>query len=92
MKTNEKEFITIKIRRNRYRKVFLDDILYCKAERAYSTIITKNAEYTFCEPLKNVEPLFEFEDNFVRINKSYIVNLTLWESICNSSVRLNNNI
>lgn len=72
----ERKFITIKIGINRYRRVFLDDILYCKADRAYSIIKTKDSEYTFCEPLKNIEPLFEMHDSFLRVNRSFIANLT----------------
>lgn len=54
----EREFITIKTEKNRYRKIYLDDILYCKAERAYSIIKTIDSEYTFCKPLKELENFF----------------------------------
>ena len=70
-----KEFITIKIGTNRYRKVFIDDIILCKADRAYSTIKTNDSEYVFCEPLKNLEEIFKMHESFLRVHKSYIVNI-----------------
>ena len=71
----EKEFIAIKIGINRYRKIYLNEILYCKADRAYSVIKTDDSEYTFSEPLKNLENLLT-STAFIRVNRSYIVNLT----------------
>ena len=47
----EKEFIAIKIEINRYRKIYLNEILYCKADRAYSVIKAEDSEYTFSEPI-----------------------------------------
>jgi len=69
------KFITIKTGTNRYRKVFLDDIILCKAERAYSSIKTDDSEYVFCEPLKKLEKIFEMHESFLRVHKSYIVNI-----------------
>ncbi len=46
-------FVSIKIATNKYRKVFLADILYCKADRSYSIIKTIDSKYAFCEGLKN---------------------------------------
>jgi len=69
------DFVTIKIGKNRYRKVFLENILYCKADRAYSLIKTNNAEYSYSVSLKKTEYLFEKYSCFLRVNRSYIVNL-----------------
>ena len=71
----KKKFVSMKIARNEYRKVFLADILYCKADRSYSIIKTIDSEYTFCEPLKHLETLFNHIDTFIRVHKSYIVNM-----------------
>ena len=45
MELLKNDFISIKIGKNRYRKVFIDDILLCKADRTYSVIKTKDCEY-----------------------------------------------
>ena len=76
MELLKNDFITIKIGRNRYRKVFLENILYCKADRSYSLIKTFDAEYSFSETLKSIEDLFENHNYYLRVNRSYIINLT----------------
>ncbi|MFA8299544.1 MAG: LytR/AlgR family response regulator transcription factor [Hyphomicrobiales bacterium] len=67
-------FIVINISKNRYRKIYLSDILYCKAERAYSIIKTVTKEFLLSHPLKNLEYLLNY-NGFVRVNRSYIVNI-----------------
>lgn len=70
----EKEFITIKIERSRYRKIYTDDILYCKADRIYSIIKTIEREFMYSKPLKELELLLN-EKQFLRVNRSYVVNI-----------------
>lgn len=71
----KKEFITIKIARNTYRKILLDEIIYCKADRSYSIIKTNEAEITYSYPLKELEKLIT-NSLFVRVNRSCILNIT----------------
>ena len=90
----KKEFITIKISRNLNRKIFTDDILYCKADRAYSTIKTHNEELLYSKSLKNIEELLKGKNNFVRISRSYIVNIDNCIELNNSTepkIKLLNN-
>ncbi len=70
-----KEFITIIIERNRFRKIFIDDIIYCKADRCYSIIKTIDKEFSYSKPLKELEQLLS-KDRFIRISRSFIVNIT----------------
>lgn len=72
---NEREFITLKIGRNRYRKVFLDEIILFKSDNTYTEVKTNELKYTLSEPLKNFESLLGNYNLFIRVNRSYIVNL-----------------
>lgn len=67
-------FIAVNISKNRLRKIYLSDILYCKAERAYCTIKTIENEFVLSHPLKDLEYLLNYS-GFIRINRSYIVNI-----------------
>lgn len=71
----DKVFVTIKIGANRYRKVFVDDIFYCEADGAYSRIRTVDSEYILCKSLKHLDFLFKNYSCFLRVNRSFIVNL-----------------
>jgi len=70
----ERDFIPIKLERNRYRKIYLNDIIYCKAERAYSKVKTVYSEFVYSKPLKELSKLIN-SDTFVRVNRSFIVNM-----------------
>ena len=72
---NKREFVTFKIGRNRYRKVFLEEILYLKADRTYTIVKTSSTELVLSEPLKIFNPLFANQEVFVRVNRSYIINM-----------------
>lgn len=69
----KKNFITLQIERNKYRKILFSEIVYCKAERCYSHIKTENAEYLYSKPLKILEEQIN-DSQFIRVNRSYIVN------------------
>ena len=69
------QFISIKIGRNRYSKIFVEDIVYCKADRAYSIIKTIKKDITISKPLKVLEGMLTKYD-FIRLNRSYLVNIT----------------
>ena len=55
-------------------KVFLKDILYVQAERAYCLIATKEKKYLLSVPLKNFEEQISAEF-FLRVHRSYLINL-----------------
>jgi two-component system LytT family response regulator len=60
--------------RNKYQKVYLSDILYCKTNGNYTKVITKREEFSIAKPLK----LYETElakNGFYRINRNYLINL-----------------
>ncbi|MBU1012038.1 MAG: LytTR family transcriptional regulator [Bacteroidetes bacterium] len=67
-----KPFIIIKSEK-KLTKVFLDDILYCKAEGSYTQIVSKNLVATSCKVLKLISCELEGY-NFFRINRSYLIN------------------
>ena len=71
----KRDFIFIKIARNSYKRIYLDEIIYCKADRAYCNIKTHNKEFTFSKPLSSLEEQLKQSINFIRIKRSYIVNI-----------------
>lgn len=56
-------------------KVFLNDIKYIEAERAYCRIHTTDKEYLITLPLKAFSEKLE-ADHFLRVHRSYMVNLS----------------
>lgn len=56
-------------------KIFIKDILYFMADRSYCHIFTKTGQFTLSLPLKSVE-LKLSTDLFVRVHRSYLVNIT----------------
>ena len=58
-----------------YRRIKKNDILYIQADSGYLNIFTsKGNKHNVSTPLKNFERQFK-DSNFVRISKSYIVNI-----------------
>jgi two-component system LytT family response regulator len=58
------------------RFVKLDEILYCKAEGNYTNFhLLNNKKEMVSQTLKEIESKLAQHDNFLRIHKSYIVNL-----------------
>ncbi|MDA3807240.1 MAG: LytTR family DNA-binding domain-containing protein [Thiomicrorhabdus sp.] len=71
----EREFIIITINRNVKRKVFIDEILYCKAENTYTFIKLLNGiSYLISKPIKEVQAELS-KYYFFRISRSYLVNM-----------------
>ncbi len=68
------KFIVIKTE-NKYKKVFIDDVLYCKADGAYTKFYFKDKKEFLCARLlKEVEKELK-HFNFFRINRTYLANL-----------------
>lgn len=66
--------------RDRMVKIYLQDILYAEADRNYCKVFTKDREYLMTLSLKAFEQKLN-ADNFLRIHRSYIINLTKVDSL-----------
>jgi DNA-binding LytR/AlgR family response regulator len=66
--------------KNRLEKVSLDDILFIEANDIYATLHTRKQSYILSYPLKTLADKFP-EDRFMRVHRSYIVNLDCIEAI-----------
>ncbi len=64
---------------NRFEKVKAEDIKYLEAEGSYCKIITKDKEYLLSGNLNNVSS--QLNHNFVRIHRSFVVNMESITSI-----------
>lgn len=73
--------------REKMTKILLSDILYIEAERNYSRIITKDKTYVLSTTLKTIEEKLP-GNLFVRIHRSYIINLTHIEVLTESYVAI----
>lgn len=89
----EKAFITIIIERNKFKKIYIDDIFYFKAKRSYSIVKTTEEEFLISKPLKDFETILEYEE-FIKISKSFIINSKMCKEIKtgkNREIKLINN-
>jgi DNA-binding LytR/AlgR family response regulator len=82
------DFIFIKCDK-RYEKVMLNEILYVEAMQNYSLV------YTAHQKLMTLQPLKSFEDTlptsqFMRVQKSFVVNLNKIESIMGNEIKVGN--
>ncbi len=59
---------------NKRELINLEDILYCKGEGSYCAIVTTKDKYIQSKTLKEIQSRLP-EDRFLRVHKSYIVNL-----------------
>ncbi|HAF27771.1 MAG TPA: hypothetical protein DCG75_01875 [Bacteroidales bacterium] len=69
-----RRYIVIKTER-KYRKIFIDEILYCMAEGAYTKLYLNNNEEIYDSKILKVVEKTLSNYNFFRINRSYLVNL-----------------
>ena len=77
---------SIFIRKNeRMIKIMIDDILYFEADRNYCKIFSKNKECLLVMTLKEIDEKLP-EDRFLRIHRSYIVNLSHVDEVAGSHV------
>ena len=75
--------------KNKLVKIGLEDILYAEAERSYCRIFTKETEYLLSMPLSKIEAKLPSK-YFLRIHRSYMINLKHVEEIGDSYVKLIN--
>jgi len=88
IKAIEKPLI-IKANKKQY-KVPLQEVLYIKSENEYIKYVTQNQGNLMVHgALKNIEKSFGDTSNFLRIHRSYIVNLSHITYVEGSRVRIN---
>src|SRR5690606_10202831 len=86
--TNQQNYIFVKSNLDKH-KVFVNNIIYVEANGDYAKIITDQSEYTVLTTMKAFEKRLP-EDQFQRIHKSYIVNLTKVKKFGSKFVELEN--
>lgn len=72
-------------------KVKFDDILWLKGDGNYTTLITKKAVFSVRNILKEFEGVLP-QDQFLRIHKSYIVQVSEIQSINTKEVMVGNDL
>ena len=71
--------------RDKMIKIMVSDILYIEADRNYSRIFTPNKEYLLSTTLKTIELRLP-KEIFIRIHRSFIVNISLVDEVGESYV------
>ena len=69
-------------------KIIIEDILFIEAERNYCRIFSKNKEYLLSTTLKIMEEKLPIR-NFVRVHRSFIVNVTQIDEVAENHVIIN---
>ncbi len=72
----------------KFEKIKLEEILYLEAQGSYSNIITKKGSYIISYNLSHFQEEIEHV-YFLRIHRSYIINIENVDSFDNASVTLN---
>ena len=86
---NQKEFYEFKINQTYY-KILLKDIIYVESSGRKIIIHTAACDYTVYSKLDEIES--NFNNNFLRIHKSYLVNMNAIKEYQYDSVLLTNGI
>ncbi len=86
---NQKEFYEFKINQTYY-KILLKDIIYVESSSRKIIIHTAACDYTVYSKLDEIES--NFNNNFLRIHKSYLVNMNAIKEYQYDSVLLTNGI
>jgi two-component system, LytTR family, response regulator len=75
MENNEKEFLVLTVGRNRKRKVYFEEIMYCRADNTYTTFhITGSRSITVSRSIGEIADALGTL-RFLRISRSVIVNV-----------------
>lgn len=75
-----KDRLFLKVK-DRMIRLFLTDILWIEADDYYCKLITKDKEYLITQPLKQMEEALSAMPAFMRVHRSFIVNLAHIEEI-----------
>ncbi|GEM_PF-3189473 len=73
-------------------KVPKHEILWIKAEANYSAIVTEQAKHLILTPLKSIEQQLTDAPDFMRVHRSYIVNMQRVTSASPSEVTIGNTV
>jgi len=74
-----------------FKKVLFNDILYIKADNVYVDVFTKSKTITVRSTLKNFLERLP-SDQFIKINKSYVINIRKVEAFNTRDVIINGNL
>ncbi len=72
-------------------KIIIKDILYMEADRNYCRIHAKGKVYLLVATLKDIERKLPIE-HFIRVHRSYIVNLSQIDEVANKFVLINRKV
>ena len=87
--SKKEEFLFFKTDgKNKFSKVFLDDILYVEGLKNYVSIFLKNQRIITYSTLKKLTESLP-EDNFIQTHKSYIISIKNIDRIDNDSIWIN---
>ena len=88
--TKPSDFIILKVDKKLI-KVRIDDILYIQSDWNYIYVYTSKQRYMVLSTMKGIEAELA-SYNFIRIHKSYLINVTHFESVEGNEVLLNTNV
>ena len=86
LKKPNNQFVLFKKGANKH-KVFLHNILYVESQKNYIKVITKQNEQVFYESISKLEQTLKGHQ-FLRVHRSYIINLAFLESFSSSHLVL----
>ena len=75
---NDRLFVKVK---DRMLRIFLSDILWLEADDYYCKLITKEKVFLITQPLKQMGESLAANPEFMRVHRSFIINLTQIEEI-----------
>ena len=70
-----------------YKKVLLKEVLYLKSEHVYTEVVLKNQKFVIRSGLNAV--MNKLNSKFIRIHRSYVINLDCLEQIDKSTIKIN---
>jgi len=68
------------------------EILFIKSDKDYVTIATKEKKYTICQRLAKIEDALSSARQFLRVHKSYIVNLHFAKMINGNEIKMKGDV
>ena len=72
-----------------HHRIFIDDILYLKAEVDYVKVVTNSASFLVLDSLRNWEEKIA-ENDFSRVHRSYIININKIDKVYGNRVFVKN--
>jgi DNA-binding LytR/AlgR family response regulator len=81
------QFITIRLKHNCYKKIYLKDIIFIESNGHYVKIFTSDSFYLTEKTLAEIERLLKSK-NFRRVHRQYIVNVLCFDNIIDNMIIL----